>query len=65
MCPAVMALLISGLVTVYAGNRFNFYTGVHTLSAASFLMGAALFFGIYAIYFSVAYIGFKRNVERE
>lgn len=65
MCPAVMALLISGLVTVYAGNRFNFYTGVHTSSAAYFLMGAALFFGIYAIYFSVAYIGFKRNVERE
>lgn len=65
MCPAVMALLISGLVTVYAGNRFNFYTGVHTSSAAYFLMGAALFFGIYAAYFAVTYIGFKRNVERE
>lgn len=65
MCPAVMALLISGLVTVYAGNRFNFYTGVHTSSAAYFLMGAALFFGIYAVYFAVTYIGFKRNVERE
>lgn len=65
MCPAVMALIISELVTVYAGNRFNFYTGVHTSSAAYFLMGAALFFGIYAAYFAVTYIGFKRNVERE
>lgn len=63
MCPAVMALLISGLVTVYAGNRFNFYTGIHTSSAAYFLMGAALFFGIYAAYFTVTYIGFKRNVK--
>lgn len=65
MCPAVMALLLSGLVTVYAGNRFNFYTGVQTSSAAYFLMGTALFFGIYAAYFAVTYIGFKRNVERE
>lgn len=63
ICPAVMALLISGLVTVYAGNRFNFYTGVHTSSAAYFLMGAALFFGIYAAYFTVTYIGFKKNVN--
>ncbi len=45
MCSAVMALIISELVTVYEGNRFNFYTGVHTSSVAYFLMGAALFFG--------------------
>lgn len=65
MCPAAMALVISGLVTVYAGNRFNFYTGIHTSPAVYFLMGAALFFGIYAVYFTVTYIGFKRNTERE
>ncbi len=65
MCPAVMALVISGLVTVYAGNRFNFYTGIHTSPAVYFLMGAALFFGIYVVYFTVTYIGFKRNTERE
>lgn len=53
LCPAVMALVISGMVTVYAGNRFNFYTGIHTLPAAYFLMGAALFFAIYLVYFTV------------
>ncbi len=62
MCPAAMALIISGLITVYAGSRFNFYTGIHTSSAAYFLMGAALFFGIYVVYFAVTYVGFKRNV---
>lgn len=60
-----MALAVSGLIAVYAGNRFNFYTGVHTSSAVYFLVSAALFFGIYAVYFAVTYIGFKRNVERE
>lgn len=65
MCPALMALAVSGLIAVYAGNRFNFYTGVHTSSAVYFLVSAALFFGIYAVYFAVTYIGFKRNVERE
>ena len=64
MCPAVMALFISGLVTVYAGNRFNFYTGIPISSAVYFLMGAAMFFGICVVYFAVTYIGFKRNVER-
>jgi len=62
LCPALAALVISGLIAVYAGGRFNFYTGIQTSSALYFFMSAALFFGIYVMYFIVTYIGFKRNV---
>lgn len=62
MCPALMALAISGLISVYTGGRFNFYTGTPAPGAAYFLLSAALFFGIYAAYFILTYIGFKRNV---
>lgn len=63
MCPVLMALVISGLVTVYAGGRFNFYTGIRTSGLMYFLTAAALFFGIYGMYFMITYIGFRRNVE--
>lgn len=65
MCPALMALVISGLIAVCVGKRFNFYTGVRITSAVYFLISVALFFSIYTVYFIVTYIGFKRNVERE
>ncbi len=63
LCPACVALAISGLISVYAGNRFDFYTGVHASPATYFLVSSALFFGIYLMYFIMTYIGFRRNVE--
>lgn len=63
LCPALVALVISGLISIYAGNRFDFYTGVHTSPAMYFLFSTVLFFGIYFVYFLVTYIGFKRNIE--
>lgn len=63
MCPVLMALAISGLIAVYFGNNFNFHAGLRTFSAFYFLVSTALFFGIYAVYFVVTYVGFKRNVE--
>lgn len=63
LCPALVALLIGGLITVYIGGKFQFYTGTHTAGPAYFLISAALFFGIYIVYFIVTYIGFRRNVE--
>ena len=63
LCPAVVALAISGLICVYVGNGFDLYTGVHTSPAIYFLTSAAMFFGIYVVYFIVTYIGFYRNVE--
>ena len=65
LCPACVSLAISGLVCVYTGGKFDFYTGVQTAPAAYFLISSALFFGIYLVYFIVTYIGFCRNVEEQ
>lgn len=64
MCPALAALVISGLGAVYVGSKFNFYSEIHTSAAVYFLISTALFLGIYAVYFWVTYIGFLRNVNR-
>lgn len=65
MCPALVAIAISGLIAVYAGSKFNFYTGTHTSAIVYFLISSALFLGIYAVYFLVTYIGFQRNVQKQ
>lgn len=62
MCPALEALAVSGVISIYAGGRFNFYTGTHTSAAGYFLISASLFFGIYAAYFSITCVGFRRNI---
>lgn len=64
MCPLLLAMAISGLIAVYAGGKFNFYTGTQTPGFMYFLLSVFLFVGIYLVYFAVTYIGFKRNVER-
>lgn len=63
LCPACVALAISGLVCVYTGGKFDFYTGVQAAPATYFLISSVLFFGIYLVYFIITYIGFCRNVE--
>ena len=63
LCPACVSLAISGLVCVYTGGKFDFYTGVRAAPATYFLISSVLFFGIYLVYFIITYIGFCRNVE--
>lgn len=63
LCPAAFAAVIGGTIAVFVGENFNFYTGAHTAGWMYFFVAMALFFGIYAVYFAVTYIGFKRNVE--
>lgn len=63
-CPLLAALAISGVITVYAGGKFNFYTGIKTPGFMYFFISALFFLGIYFLYFILTYIGFKRNVER-
>ena len=65
LCPACVALAISGLVCVYTGGKFDFYTGVQAAPATYFLISSVLFFGIYLVYFIITYIGFCRNVEEQ
>lgn len=63
LCPALFAAGISGVITVYISRKFIFYTGVKTSVLQYFGIAFLLFFGVYAIYFAVTYIGFKRSVE--
>ena len=63
LCPAIFSAVISGIIAVYMGARFNFYTGVSTPVLQYFAISFVLFFGVYAVYFGATYIGFIRNIE--
>lgn len=63
LCPAIFSAVISGIIAVYMGARFNFYTGVSTPVLQYFAISFVLFFGVYAIYFGATYVGFIRNIE--
>jgi len=62
LCPALLAVVISGKMVLFLGRVFTVQTGAAT--GGFFLKSIALFFGIYFMYFAVTYIGFRRNVEQ-
>ncbi len=62
LCPAVLALVISGKMILSVSNGFVTMTGVPTAAGGFFFKSTALFFGIYLVYFAVTYVGFLRNV---
>lgn len=64
LCPALVAVLISGKLMLFAGKRFVTATGVPVSSGSFFLKSTALFFGIYLVYFTVTYISFCRNITK-
>ena len=64
LCPALLAVLISGKMMLFAGKLFVFATGVPVAPGSFFLKSTALFFGIYLVYFAVTFISFCRNVSR-
>lgn len=63
LCPAILAILISGKMILFVSGSFVEMTGVPTFGGAFFAKSILLFLGIYLVYFAVTYIGFKRNVE--
>ena len=63
LCPALLAMVISGKMILFASSRFVAMTGVPTAVGGFFLKSIALFLGIYLVYFIVTYVGFQRNVE--
>lgn len=63
LCPAVLAIIISGKMILFMSKGFVLLTGVPASAGGFFARSIALFFGIYLVYFAVTYIGFKRNVE--
>lgn len=63
LCPAILAIVISGKMILTVSWLFVFNTGVPTAVGGFFARSILLFFGIYLVYFAVTYIGFVRNVE--
>lgn len=65
LCPAILALIISGKMILFMSRRFVLATGVPANSGKFFLESALFFLGIYIVYFFVTYIGFQRNLEEK
>lgn len=63
LCPAILAIVISGKMILFVSRVFVISTGVPVFTGSFFLKSILLFFGIYLVYFTVTYVGFKRNVE--
>ena len=62
LCPALLAVVISRRMILFASDRFIIMTGVPTSVGGFFGKSVALFLGIYLVYFVVTYVEFKRNV---
>ncbi len=65
LCPALLAVVISGKMILFVSSRFVDLTGVPAAAGRFFLESIVLFFGIYLVYFIVTYAGFRRNVEEK
>lgn len=65
LCPALLAIVISGKMILFVSRRFVLMTGVPAAAGGFFLRSIALFFGIYLVYFIVTYVGFQRNIEEK
>lgn len=63
LCPAILAMIISGKMILAVSNGFVEMTGVPSAPGGFFLKSIALFFGIYLVYFVMTYISFQKNVE--
>lgn len=63
LCPAILAIAISGKMILFVSKQFVMATGVPTAPGGFFLRSILLFFGIYLVYFIVTYVGFLRNVQ--
>lgn len=65
LCPALLAMVISGKMILFASGKFVLLTGVPVSAGIFFAESAALFWGIYVVYFIVTYVGFIRNIEQK
>lgn len=65
LCPALLAIVISGKMILFVSERFVTLTGVPAAAGSFFIRSILLFFGIYLVYFVVTYVGFRRNVEEK
>ncbi len=63
LCPAFLAIIISGKMILYLHRRFVWITGVPVPVGSVFAKSIFLFFSVYLIYFVMVYAGFVRNTE--
>lgn len=63
LCPALFAMLISGIIAGFVGGKFNYYSGAATPVGQYLGISFLLFFGVYSIYFAATYVGFMHNLE--
>lgn len=64
LIPIAISLIFSGVIGIFAGERFVHYTGAHSNALSYFGMSVLVFAGVYLLYFAATYLGFKRNVEQ-
>lgn len=63
LCPALLAVVISGKLILTLSSRFVEGTGVRaSFPGVYFGQSILLFMGIYAVYYVLTYVTFKRNV---
>ncbi|UTC68316.1 MULTISPECIES: ABC transporter permease [unclassified Treponema] len=61
--PALLGILLSGMITVFVGNFFWFHTGLLASGFIHFIFSLIPFFIIYGIYFGITYRLFIKNTE--
>ncbi len=62
LCPMLTAALISGVISIFASERFIFYTGIKTPVLFYYGMSLLAFAAVYLLYFAATYAGFKKNI---
>ena len=62
LCPALLALVISGKMVLCISGNFVRGTGVSSCVSTYFVEGTMLFMGIYLVYFAVTFLCFQRSI---
>lgn len=65
ICPCLVSILLSMFIGMFVGERFVYYTGIHAVSFQYYFFGVLVFVIIYAVYFTISYVGFLRNLFRK
>ena len=65
LCPAILAVVISGKMMLFLGKQFVHATGIPVATGAFFMKSLGLFFSIYLVYFLVTCVGFLRSIQRK
>ena len=61
--PALLGILLSGMITVFVGNFFWFHTGLLASGFIHFILTLIPFFLIYGIYFGITYRLFIKGIQ--